>query len=89
MPDNNAGAGLGLTDAEYNTYFGDGGTGSGNTSTGSSTNWLNSLATLAGAGANAYRSATGTQPKPTNNLLPIILIGAVGLVLVLVLALRR
>ena len=79
----------GLSDAEAADISG--GTSTGSTGTADSTNWFNNIASLATAGANAYRSATGKPPaaKPATNLLPIIFIGAVGLVLVLVLALKR
>lgn len=62
---------------------------SGGTSANAS-NWFNSLASGAGSLANAYAAATGRKPAaPKTNYLPFILLGGVGLIVVLVLALRR
>lgn len=77
----------GLTDSEYADATG-GGT-SGSTSSNAS-NWFNGLAGLVGTAATTYnaarRPATAT---PKTNYLPFLLLGGVGLIVVLVLALRR
>lgn len=87
---NNAGAGLGLSDADYNAFFGSDGSGtSTGTTGGGGTDWLSGLASLANAGATAYRTANQPRTTPKNNSGLLLIGGAVALILVLVLALRK
>jgi cobalamin biosynthesis Mg chelatase CobN len=87
MADNSTAGGLDWG-SYADTVTGNGaGSSTGNTG---GTDYLTALGNLANAGANAYRAANTQQPKPaTSNSLLLILGGAVVLVLVLVLALRK
>lgn len=58
-------------------------------SSGSSTSWLTSLASLAGAGVTAYNNANKPKKPANNSSLLFIVAGAVGLLLVVVLILKK